>query len=216
MSETEEVSALEQAIQERAESLVTECRARGREEADRIREEGNERLRLRENREIQAAKAQADQLYRRRVQASELAAEKELDRLRWSLIQEVMATLSTELEAVVADETRYLSLFRDLLRGAGESIGESSLVVQVSERDRPWLASSWATLTAEELPGYSVHLDPEPIATIGGPRVRNEANTVRVDATFEARMDRLGDELVQRIMERLFAQALYTRDLLYG
>jgi V/A-type H+-transporting ATPase subunit E len=60
-----------------------------------------------------------------------------------------------------------------------------------------------------------VTLAPDPIACIGGVRVRNAADTVRVDNTFEGRLDRLHEPLYQLVTERLFAAAAH-RGAMFG
>ena len=76
------VETLETALLERAQHLADEALASARQSRDRIIREENERLRLREEREVLMAKAIAERDFRRNVQANELNVEEELDRLR--------------------------------------------------------------------------------------------------------------------------------------
>lgn len=216
MTADDEIGELQAAIDERARALVEECLARGRQERDRILEQENERLRLWEERETLAAKAKAERTYRRKVQASQLRAEEGLDRLRWELARGVLQQLPEQARQVADDDERYLPLLRDLLQRAAQSIEANDLVVEINERDHGRLADGWQALAAELAPGRQLRLHPEPLSCIGGARVRDEANTVLVDATFEARMERLDGELAENVIERLFAHALHTRELLHG
>ena len=90
MSPDDQVAALEKAILERARSLAGEHLQQASRARERIMEDSAERMRLLEEKEILVAKAKAEREYRRRVQASEIRMQSELDRLRWGLVQSVL------------------------------------------------------------------------------------------------------------------------------
>ncbi|MCB1831331.1 MAG: ATPase, partial [Gammaproteobacteria bacterium] len=85
----DQVEELEQAILAQANRLASEYRERAERSRDNILREAGERLHLREEREVLLAKAKAERAYRRRVQANELQLRKEMDHLRWNLVEEV-------------------------------------------------------------------------------------------------------------------------------
>ena len=84
----DQVTELESAILQRANRLAAEFKQRAERSRDNILREASDRLRLREEREILAAKTQAERSYRQRVQAAEIKHQEELDRLRWDLVRD--------------------------------------------------------------------------------------------------------------------------------
>ena len=97
MSPRAEIDELESALLERAKALAAEYLAQAESERHRIVAEANDRLQLREEHEILAAKAAAERAFRRRMQAAEIKEQEELDRLRWSLVRDVMDRLQKQL-----------------------------------------------------------------------------------------------------------------------
>lgn len=209
------IEDLENALIARAKALADEHLTNAKRARDQILADATERLRLREEREILAAKAAAERGYRQRVQASEIKLQEELDRVRWRLVREILDALPGELERVVADEKRYGALLRKLLAQAAQAIDDRELVAELNERDHERLAPQWEALVREAGVKKTVKLAPDPIACIGGVRVRNADDTIRVDNTFEGRLDRLHEPLYQLVTERLFAAATH-RGAMFG
>src|SRR5690349_12571953 len=104
------IGDLETALIARAKALADEHMAHARRSRDQILADANERQRLREEREILAAKAVAERAFRQRQQAAEIKQQEEVDRLRWNLVLAVMAHLPTEIEKLITDEKTYLPL----------------------------------------------------------------------------------------------------------
>ncbi|ADE13962.1 H+transporting two-sector ATPase E subunit [Nitrosococcus halophilus Nc 4] len=208
MSTEANVEALEAALLTRAERLAEEYLSRARQSRERIIEETDERLRLREEREILAAKAMAERVYRRRVQASELKLQGKLDRLRWELVQAVVQDLRHQLRAFAAERPRYLPVLQRLLGAGANAIEQEELVAELNQQDLECLEGTWEAFAAEAVPGKHIRLSPEPLSCSGGVQVVSKDRRIRVDNTFEGRLDRLAEELHQAIIERLFAQAV--------
>ncbi|MCP3867915.1 MAG: V-type ATP synthase subunit E [Gammaproteobacteria bacterium] len=199
----DEVKQLEAAILERAERLAREYRGRAERGRDHILRDAHEQLKLREEREVLLAKAQAERTYRRRVQANELALHKQMDHLRWNLVEGVRERLVEPIQALTGDDERYLPFLAALLaRGAG-AIEQQELTAEVNARDQKRLGNDWAGFAAKAVPGKRILLSETPIATLGGIMVRSNDNRIRVDNTFEGRMQRLQGKLHQLIIERL-------------
>lgn len=216
MSVEASVKALEAALLSRAERLAEEYLFRARQSRERIIEETNERLRLREEREILAAKALAERVYRRQVQASELRLQGRLDRLRWELVQGLVEDLQRQLAALAADEPRYLPVLQRLLGAAATAIEQEELIAEFNRQDLERFGGRWEIFAAEAAPGKHIHLSPEPLSCSGGVRVVSKDGRIRVDNTFEGRVDRLAEALHQAIIERLFAQAAPMERVLHG
>jgi V/A-type H+-transporting ATPase subunit E len=210
------IDELEAALLARARALAEEHLVNARRTCDQIISDANEHLRLREEREILAAKTQAERSYRQRVQAAEIKHQEELDRLRWNLVRGVMERLPGEFEKIAADDKTYLPLLRRLLARAVSAIEDPEIVAAVNARDHRRLAQNWDAFVRAAGVTQRVRLAPEPIAGIGGVQVRNVDDTIRIDNTFEGRLDRLQEVLHQLVMERLFASAANIGAMLRG
>lgn len=207
MSPAEGMPDLEAALLDRAERLADEYLARGRDGRDAILKEEQDRLHAREERIVDEAKANADRLYRRRVQAAELKNNGELDRERWQLIQSVMDELPARLADIAGDEAAYEQLLQALLEHAAASIDDNELIAQLNARDLAEFGKRWEALCKKASPRRHIALSPEPVDCSGGVRIASKDNRVCVDATIEGRMERFRDELTQTIAERLFARS---------
>ena len=208
MTRENTVENLEKALFERARRLGDEYMARARQTRERMIEEENERLRLREERETLAAEAEAERLFRRRVQAVELQLQSELDRHRWDLMEQVKAEMRQRFEAFRGTED-YLEVLSRLLAEGVEKIGGGDIVAQLNAADRARVAGDWEAYSGRAATnGASVALDETAGEFLGGVLVRSVDDTVRVDNTFEGRMDRLADPINQVIAEVLFPAAL--------
>jgi len=198
-----QVDELESAILARAHTLAAEYRTRAERSRDNILKDAAERLHLLEEREVLVAKAMAERAYRRKVQSSELKLQKQMDLLRWNMVQGVLDRLTERIQKLVADDSRYLPLLRGLVANAVQQIERDQLIVEVNSTDLPRLEPQWSEFAQAVAPSKSLGLAPEPIATLGGALVRSADNQIRVDNTFEGRMQRLEGALHQRIVERL-------------
>ena len=205
MSPRAEIDELESALLERAKALAAEYLAQAESERHRIVAEANDRLQLREEHEILAAKAAAERTFRRRMQAAEIKEQEELDRLRWSLVRNVMDRLQKQLTVIVADDAKYAPLLARYLARAAAAIEGDGLIAEVNAQDHARLAGRWEVFCREAGIAKRVALAPDPLHCLGGVRMRNADDTVRVDNTFEGRMERMRDEIYQVVTERLFA-----------
>ena len=210
-----QVQELERAILARAERLASEYRDRAQRSRDSILREASERLRLREQREEAIAKALGERTFRQQVQASELKLQSQVDRMRWNLVRDVERHLKARMQDLMADESAYLSLLQDLLTAAARQIEGPELVVEANSADHRRLSAAWAALS-EAAAGRRLTLAEDPINTLGGVLVRNTDNTMRVDNTFEGRLDRLRPRVQQVILERLLPSGFDTGNLFTG
>jgi len=211
-----QVQELERAILARAERLASEYRDRAQRSRDSILREASERLRLREQREEAIAKALGERTFRQQVQASELKLQSQVDRMRWNLVRDVERHLKVQMQNLMADETTYLSLLQDLLTAAARQIEGPELVVEANAADHKRLSAAWASLSEAAAPGRRLTLAEDAINTLGGVLVHNTDNTMRVDNTFEGRLDRLQPRVQQVILERLLPSGFDTGNLFTG
>ena len=207
MSDVDDVSGLEMALMERARKLSEEHLVNGRQARDLILLETRQRLRLEEERETVAAKAQGERVYQQRIQAVELDLRARLDRLRWQLANDVLAKLRARLSALREDEPKYLSVIGAYLRECAQAIERDELVVHCNARDLQLLTRDFARLAKEADPNKRLTLSQDAMNCIGGVMVVSADQNIRFDNTFEGRMERLADLLQGAIAERLTPQS---------
>ena len=199
-----ESARLETELVARAERLAEEYLNDARGTASGIIEQAKDRVRAREDHEVQLARAAGERAYKQRVQAAALQFDAELDRLRWTLIQEVICMLRERLTRFVEDEAAYLSVLRCCLGSAASSIDRPELVVEMNARDLERFESRFGELARAGAPRTRIELSRKPIDCVGGIVVRSADERMRVDDTFEERIRRLDLRLEQTIMDRLF------------
>lgn len=211
-----QVLQLEQALIRQAESLAREQRERAESGKARILMEAGEKIRLAEEREVLAAKAEAERIVRRHTQAAETRLAAELDRLRWALTQSALSGVREAFRALAADDARYLAVLEKWLAAAVRALPEGDLVAEVRAADQARVAPLWRDMAARAAPGRKVELATHGQPSEGGLRVRLADSRAQLDQTFEARQSRLADELARVAMERLFASAPDLGALVHG
>lgn len=198
---------LETALLARAEVLAGEYLSTARHRREEILTESSEHLKVREERELLAAKAAADKLQRQMIQAAEIKLQGEFDRLRWTLVQSIMSELDEQSSELANNEAAYLPILAAFITAGAHAFDQYTVVVELNARDLSRVSSRWQDFSSDLAPGKQLELAHGPIVCTGGVLLRDTDNRVRVDHTFEGRKQRLEEELVHLIMERLFAGA---------
>jgi vacuolar-type H+-ATPase subunit E/Vma4 len=211
-----QVSQLEQALLQQAETLAREHLQNAESTRARILAESAEKLKRAGEHEVLAAKVEAERLVRRRGQAAETRLAAELDRLRWALTESTLSEVKSAFRKLVQDETRYLGVLEAWLAAAARALPPGDLVAEVRPEDEKRLQPLWDEMVARAAPGRVVKLATHSEPTEGGVRVRLADNRAQLDQTFEARHARLADELARVAMERLFASAPDLGTLIHG
>jgi vacuolar-type H+-ATPase subunit E/Vma4 len=211
-----QVTQLEQALLQQAETLAREQLQNAESARARILAESAEKLKLAGEREVLAAKLEAERLARRHSQAAETRLAAELDRLRWALTEATLAGVKTAFRQLAQDEARYLAMLESWLAAAAQALPPGDLVVEARPEDEKRLAPRWAEMAARAAPGRAVTLVSHGLPSEGGIRVRLADNRARLDQTFEARQARLADDLARVAMDRLFASAPDLGTLIHG
>jgi V/A-type H+-transporting ATPase subunit E len=213
MAEEQLVSDLEQALLERAEKLAQEYRDRARRARQHILEDAQERLRIREQNEVLAAQAEAERYYRRQVQANELRLKSDLDKLRWRLIQSILQALPERLRRFRQAPDSYWPFMKALLERSVRAMEHNDLVVEVNAEDREYLQANWEDFISGLDGDRNIRLAATPCHYSGGLVLRDAGNRVRIDNSFEGRLERLDGKLLQVITERLFAAEISQRGM---
>lgn len=211
-----QVQELEQAILARAERLAAEYRERAHRSRDSILREAAERLRLREAREESIAKTLAERSFRQRVQASELKMQGHLDLMRWNLVRGVELRLEERMRAFTRDDVTYRAWLLSLIAGAARHIARDAVVISGNARDQQRLFARWDEVVAQLPQGQGASLGETPIETLGGVLLTSADGQIRVDNTFEGRLERLRPQIQQVILERLLPSGFDTANLFTG
>jgi V/A-type H+-transporting ATPase subunit E len=210
-----QVTQLEAALLRQAETLAREQHKNAEVVRVRILAESADKLKLAEEREVLAAKAEAERMVRRQSQAAETRLASELDRLRWALTEATLSGVKLAFQELVADES-YLGVLEQWLAAAAQALPAGDLVVEARPEDEKRLAPGWNERVARAAPGRKVTLISHGRPSEGGIRVRMADDRAQLDQTFEARQSRLADELARVAMERLFASAPDLGTLVHG
>lgn len=211
-----QVQELEKAILARAERLAAEYRERAQRNRDNILRDAAERLRLREQREESIAKSLGERTYRQQVQASELKMQSQLDRMRWNLVTGVQRRLHERIERFKEDEARYLQTLKAYLAQSAAAVEAEELIAHVNAQDYQRLQPTWAEIAEEAAPDKRIRLAPDPIETMGGVLVESADHSIRVNNTFEGRLNRLQSRIQQVILERLLPSGFDTGNVFGG
>ncbi len=203
MSDGIQVGNLEAALLARAQKLADEYIEGGNRTHQQILDDARQRMHIEEEREVLAAKAHAERVYQQHVQAAELNLRAELDRLRWSMVNSVLDSLPARLAQLVQDEARYLALLREWIAEGAESIERDDLLVQANARDLALLQRDWPTLAPAVAPKKNLQLSDQTTDSMGGVLIVSLDGNIRLDNTFEARMERLGEIMQRTVADRL-------------
>lgn len=205
-TESEQVKALQQAILERAEELAAEHISQGELTRGKIIEDARAKVKLMEQKELLAARLQADREYHRQVQANELRIQAELDRNRWGLVQSLIDKISRQLIELHRDEAAYRPVFESLLQDGVSNLGQQQLVATLGNDDLARFHDDWAAIVKNCCGDkVEVKLSPEACQCSGGLRLTSRQGDMMVDNTFEGIMSRREEALQQLIFERLFS-----------
>ena len=205
-----QLEALEQAIMARAQHLAGEFQEKAERQRDHILRDAAERLHNAEEREVMVAKAEAERLFRRVTQASELKLQGRLDQLRWELVQAVQGRLGEHLQKLRDDPDRYRDWLIRMIREAAQLLPEGDLTAVINADDHAQLGAQWPQLIAEAAPGRNIRLSDKPTWGSGGIRLRTADNHAQVDNRFEGRLARLEAEVQRVILQQLFPNNIST------
>lgn len=204
MDDDSQISQLEKALLDQADSLARERLQNAEATRDRILKESAERLVQAEQRERQLVRGEADKLVRRQVQAAEGRLTAELDRLRWALTETVLSNVRFSLIELTQEPTRYLAVLERFIAAAASELPPGDLVAEVNHADLSLLTPAWPELSQRAAPNRKIELVAHGRDSLGGVCVRLADNRARLDQTFEARQERLADKLAGAVMERMF------------
>jgi V/A-type H+-transporting ATPase subunit E len=201
---SQQTEKLEGLLYAEAMNLAQQHLEKGRQTSEQIGQELQGKLQQLEKGEGVRYQHESEQLYRQRVQAAKLKIDSELDRLRWALIQGVLADVRARLEKLVENPDQYHQVLAGYLAEAARVIPEGELIAELRPNDLDGIRPAWDRLIEQAAPGRKLTLAPLPVHASGGMMIRTEDGSLRVDNTFEGRLARMENEVLGLIKKKLF------------
>ncbi len=209
------VESLKSAMLERARKLAAEHVAQGEHSRQKILQNTREKIHLMEQKELLLAKSLSDREQMRKVQASEIQMQAELDRNRWGLVQTVFNRVECHLQQLQQNRDQYHPTFVALFQEAATAIEDNLLIAYLNQSDHQHYSREWEAL-CNTVPNKTVTLSEQTIHCSGGIRITSSCGDVMMNNTFEGLLERQQQRLQQVIFERLFATVDGTGALLHG
>ncbi len=199
----EKIEALEKAILDQANHLALQYRQQAQHACEDIIRESNEKLQLREQKEVLLAKAEAERIYRRMVQSHELKLQTHTDQLGWNIVTATEDRLVEALNQFVSDRERYEPLLTQFVIKSVILLGVDKVTVIANAVDSRYLQSQLEPIQQQLPSGISVIIKKNSHKSIGGVLVKSADERKQIDNTFEGRLSRMRQRIYQRIYERL-------------
>ncbi len=194
-----------QEINREAEQKIQYILSEAQEEAEKMKAEARKRAEVKAEWILRKARTQAEIEKQRIIANARLEVRKKRLQVQEELIREVIEALRERLAELPEEE--YFPMLVDLTAKAVEELGSENIVVRSNEKTLGLISArldEFMKALAEKL-GKEVKVSlGEPVKTIGGVIVENPDGTVRVDNTFEARIERFESELRAEIAKALF------------
>ena len=194
-----------QEINREAEQKIQYLLSEAQREAEAIKEEARKRAEARAEWILRKAQTQAEIEKQRIIANAKLEVRKKRLQVQEGLIREVIEALKERLAELPDEE--YFAILVDLGAQAVRELGVDTVVLRSNERTLELLKdrlNDFKKAVAEKT-GVKIKVRRgKPINTIGGLLVESLDGSVRVDNTFEARIERFESELRAAIAKALF------------
>ncbi len=194
-----------QEINREAEQKIQYILSEAQREAERLKEEAKKRAEAKAEWILRKAKTQAEIEKQRIIANAKLEVRKRKLAVQEELISQVIESLKERLANLPEDE--YFPMLVELTVKAVEELGVDKVVVRSNERTLKLIVERLTEFREKlkEALGKDVEvIIGEPVQTIGGVIVESADGKVRVDNTFEARIERFESELRATIAKALF------------
>ena len=194
-----------QEINREAEQKIQYILSEAQKEAEKLKEEVRKRAEAKAEWILRKAKTQAEIERQRIIANAKLEVRKKKLAVQEELISQVIESLKERLANLPEDE--YFPMLVELTVKAVEELGTDKVVVRSNERTLKLIVERLSEFREKlkEALGKDVEVTVgEPIQTIGGILVESSDGSVRVDNTFEARIERFESELRATIAKALF------------
>jgi V/A-type H+-transporting ATPase subunit E len=188
-----------QEIHREADQKVQYILNEAREKAEKIKDEARKRAESQADWILRKASTQAEIEKQRVIANARLEVRKKKLEVQESLIKEVLQELRARLSSLPDED--YFEVLVSLTKEAVKELGMGKVVIRSNKRTLELIGSRLDEFSDKV--GAEVSLG-DTIDTIGGVVVGDPEGTVRVDNTFEARIERMENELRAGIARALF------------
>ncbi|ASJ01604.1 V-type ATP synthase subunit E [Thermococcus gorgonarius] len=188
-----------QEIHREAEQKVQYILNEAREQAEEIKEEARKKAEAQAEWILRKARTQAEIEKQRIIANAKLEVRKKRLAVQEDLIKEVLSALRERLSSLPDEE--YFETLVKLAREGVEELGLQKIMVSSNKRTLELISSRLEEFSSKI--GAEVILG-KPMDTIGGIVVSDPEGKVRVDNTFESRMEKMENELRAEIAKALF------------
>ncbi|AJC71542.1 MAG: V-type ATP synthase subunit E [Thermococcus sp.] len=188
-----------QEINRAAEQKIQYILSEAREEAEKLKEEARKRAQAQAEWILRKAKTRAAIEKQRIIANAKLEVRKKKLAVQEELIGEVLSAMKEKLAALPEDE--YFEVLVGLAKEAVGELGIEKIIVRSNEKTLRLIESRINEFS--ERVGADVSAG-EPIECIGGVLVESPDGTIKVDNTFDGRIERLESELRAAIAKALF------------
>ncbi|RLF80040.1 V-type ATP synthase subunit E [Thermococci archaeon] len=192
-------------INKEAEQKIKYILEEAEQKAEEIKQEAEKKARIKADWIIRKAQTQAELEKQRIIANAKLEVRRRKLALQEELINEVIGTIKDRLLSI--PEAEYMEVLKDLITSGIQELGEEKVVLSSNGETLSLLKAHLKEMekSVNEKLGKDVVISlGEPIETIGGVIVQNLEKTIRIDNTFEARMERLQSDLRAKIAKILF------------
>jgi vacuolar-type H+-ATPase subunit E/Vma4 len=179
-------------IKSEAQSITEEAEKKAQEEIEKAKKQRNARLAEEKGRILGEAEEGAARIL---AQAS-IKARQQLSRAKADAVAKIIDAARKELSRISSDESYFLNLVREAMEG----LGADKARIYVSPKD---VSTAKKYLEADtELAGKI--LEVREFNCLGGVIAENVEGKLRIDNTYETRLDSLLPKLLPEISKKLF------------
>jgi len=199
-STEKKVSEILSEAREKVDAILSDARKKADEQDRSILSRGEQEARRESQRILAEARIKAR---REKIRAQEEVVRKSFDMAR--------DTLGKMAEERSADGVDYKDVLERLIKESVVSSGVELLEVLLNPRDRDLLSEGTLNRIADKIGGelgmkVSLSVSDELLTCMGGVVVRSSEGKVRVDNTFESRIERFREAVRTRVAKELFGQ----------
>ena len=186
------IEALERAIMEEAEEDAQRIQSEAQAEIERIRRDVKATIKVEEERMLQRADKEAQNIHSHSLAAAQLDAQNTKLRRRELLLQSTFSKARERLSSV-PQRSDYPQVLRQLIIEAVHHVGADKATLRFDRNTQNYLSSDFLTQLEQEL-GVTFTVG-EPLAQSTGVIVETSDGHRRYDNTLETRLDRMQNGL---------------------
>jgi len=137
------------------------------------------------------------------------------------LIKDVLTEVKQEIYSIIKDQEQYQQLIIEFIKHSMLAISTNSdtnagLIVELNQNDYTNLLSQWPVIIKQLNCDNNIKLSDQFHHMSGGIIVYNQKRSIRIDNTFEGRIERLSESIHQLVSEEFFSELSHESDKIHG